>query len=164
MPEITKQSLVEHAIGASQEIAADFTKPDDDFDPIAMVSNGEELQIVLLKVDKPLWAKALVEVAKRTNGANTVVVVNSVYMYGRKGMSREEIRAMTEEFGGTISKIPGRKEALIVGAMDASGMELHVADITRFEDKPPELGEFSTIESEDAYLWQPILDYLKEHG
>lgn len=140
------------AITAASLPKAVFTKPDDDWVPIAFLE-GPEGQATFPIADfmdndrsKDLLAEFILPQAISKFRAHTVVMVLSAWQ-GRnipKGVDWQDRPRPSED--------PERKEILILVEYKREGVTRHtVADIIRHEDSPPTLGEWDNW-GDDAKL------------
>lgn len=132
-------------------VGEQFTKPDDDWMPVAFLYSRKKIKIVGIEMtrgQKDGVVPALTAIAhgfKAVRGALVMSVWHhSVVM--DSPLKEVEIGLM-DQMG--VRNHPDRKEAVQVELYDGKDTEVWMADIIRHVDKPPTLGQWIKIEGEN---------------
>jgi hypothetical protein len=159
-----------------EQIQREFTEPDDDFAPVALVI-GEKLRTVVpmnIPNDeaKDIFANLVIPTTVRALEAWMVVLVLSAWtveMTPFEGETRAEAQARWEDLGVMPSEHPNRKEIVVLSCITADEMQFWRADINRHKKKPPTLGawkmasEKSGAEMSGRFI-DPIIAVLRDES
>jgi hypothetical protein len=154
------------AITARRLSTEEFTKPDDDWEPMAFLDTlGEEQTIVMSlgplmanDTTKDLLAEVLLPTLIKDMKVVRIVTVFSVW--------RADVRKDEDPYATRPSKHPDRQEAVMLAELTAEGVVRYsFASITRHETSPPTLGEWEELPEADGFSGRfvdPLVKALKE--
>lgn len=135
----TFEENLEHVQHMVESIGEGFDKPDDDWMTVAILM-GEQPIIAMLAVDKDEWPKVVQALGKQYRPEFVALVLSS---WTAASTTVEEHEAAIRKYG-SVSKMPNRREVLMLQVSDGHRNEMWFADINRFEDIPPKLGPWET--------------------
>jgi len=140
---------LERLMGLAEKSAADvgkgFDTPTDDWLPMMLVESNDQLLVVAIDTEfmadagrKDLLAEEVLPQVVREAEATAVVLVISAWysQYEKQTQHLEEVIAPSQD--------PDRKEAVVLLGFSATNTQARMADIKRYEDRPPELDEWKT--------------------
>jgi hypothetical protein len=166
--------------GAGQ-VGAKFTEPDDDWDPIWAVTDGQGRATLLVPDrmvspdDKVRMTNAVATYARKV-GAVAIGHLNSSWLVDGSDGSISETRmraihAQMEAHHGSTEGIAERREALMVAVYTAGGYQHHMAFIQRHDAEPPALGPWVLFGSSDreregaeGRMMTPLQESLRRLG
>lgn len=165
-PEIPESRLqaMDYVQMTVEEIKDGHQNPDDDWGSIAIAHSDEEN--IVLGFDPQLFAtpeskdrlKDILSQLIREKNIHTFVLVLSAWSVVHK-----HVPGTNPEEPGHLppSEDPNRQEVLIITGLDAEGVSSRSAEIERFEDKPPSLGEWKDASDVSGRFVESFLDALK---
>lgn len=128
-------AVKEVAMGGARRIGEGFTRPDDDWAPVLIVGGARPVTAGLDLDDKDAMAHAISEII-REHEAEAAALVTSGWQSSDPAAASGTMRA---------SEDPERVEILTVAVMDAERAEWWCAEITRYEEAPPVLGDWEML-------------------
>ena len=143
-------ALIRTAKRAVEKIGEDFKDPADDWVPVMGIHAGEEVTIVGLfapeGMDHPMNSPegkdalaAWMTPQLREMGAEAVAFVTSAWT---RRYEKDEAPA---ELPRSIADDPERSECVMIQGIDRGAVQVWTAEIKRFPDRPPQLGEWEEI-------------------
>jgi hypothetical protein len=159
--------LYEHVATIARSLPeVQFTKPDDDWLPVAFSDNGTGEQAIFPmhehmgdENEKNLLANVILPAFIKGTRARTLVVVLSVW--SAEVASPEELEPIRYV---PASQRENREERLLIMEYTAEGIQRQAwARIIRHEDRPPELDEWEEMEAKSygGRFVDPVVDALK---
>lgn len=127
----------------AERIGRDFTHPEDDWRAMWLLVTRKEGVLFTGDMHKYDLAEAAGALGRRL-GAVAIGHLSSSWLLMLEGLSPErhaEIDAHVNA-GGSFEDLPERVEAVMIQALSATISQLYTATITRYPDRPPELGPF----------------------
>jgi hypothetical protein len=132
----------------ARSIERSFTEPDDDWEPVWVVITPDGQGTMLgSEMHKHTTAEIVGSYARKV-GAHVVGYIGSTWSLDSGAIPESERKRIWEmvEAGTPVSEMPYRTEAVTITLYSASQIQLYTAEITRFEDKPPVLGDFTRFD------------------
>lgn len=149
------------------EIGNSFTEPEDDWHHVLINESEEGNEIMMLDgrlfqttdLKKTLVYRFLVP-HLRERGAYRYALVNSAWMLTG---SPEELSEILQDHE-YIRDNPKRIEAVVIQVVDREQNEMWMAEIKRYKDKPPELGEWNKADKGTltGLMVDPLIEALRE--
>lgn len=138
----TFEEWIEHSKQLVADLGEGFTKPDDDWVPVAFLQGSKQMYIAGLMVDKDQYKAVLRRLGKELEPQYATVVLSAWSMVMDGGYLPE----------GGISKHPDRTELLMLDVSDGRQNQRLLAKIQRTSDAPPTLGEWEEMTGSQGQL------------
>lgn len=158
---MTYREFADWAKDSVRKISASFDKPDDDWDPVALVEGGDgQAIIVALVMDKRDYPAAVSVIVEKTKARKVALVTSA---WGLEFANREEGEAWNADPEALPpSQHPDGFEQVVVSVFDAERVEAWSAKILRDGEQPPGLAEWDWGGAEvDGPMVGPIREALR---
>jgi hypothetical protein len=133
---------VDQAKRATRAVGEGFTKADDDWAPVALVYAEEKLLITYLALEKHEMLPALRSVVRQEKAHFVAMVMSTWHVQIEKRQGAREEYAAWRATHPNLSEHPDATELLLLDCGSPTRAEIWSADINRFPDRPPVLGEW----------------------
>jgi hypothetical protein len=148
---MTYREFTEHIKRSAVQVRRNFTAPDDDWLPVALMElpNGRmavsplPLELFSSDAGKDALVEALCALVRQFKARKLGLVLSAWTAPTPKGPEAEAAIARGEYPGGRPSQRPDREEAVYVCVYDAERTELTWAPILRSRRRPPRLGDWA---------------------
>lgn len=139
------QTVLSHVRAVSES----FTEPDEDWRPIVHLYDAEDKITLALLVgfEKYMWPDVIKALVRKTQAEFAGMVLSSWTM--KTPPEKWPAVQAYLDAGGTLSEHPDRKEVVLVSFADRGHQQVWEAEIIRYEDRPPTLGEWSLMPDAD---------------
>ena len=135
------ESLLDTAKRGARYVGNKFQCADDDWAPVLLVRNGSG-DVLPGLLSGPADHEAMAEGVRRlliSSGAVEAALVMSAWVVrASDGVELDEVTCVADH--------PARRECLVIDHADQSRARREMADIQRFDSRPPRLGRFTGTE------------------
>ncbi len=154
------REFVDFAKDSVWNIATTFEKPDDDWEPVALLEdeNGQTI-IAALMMDKADYPAAVSIMAKQTKATKVALVTSA---WGLMFDSKEAAEAWNDDPDALMpSQHPDGFEQVVISVYDAERVEAWSAKILRDDEQPPTLAEWEWGSEPDGRMVGPIREAMR---